>query len=324
MNKKIKIMLAIVLMGMIVGCESRETGQKKLYRLDLALRDYVCADSVKRDSVLSEYGDVAKKWGTILGLSQYDDSLIEKCANSRAVEVFTPDVVARFEKIDSIEKVIFKLEENVFKFLGDSGDRDYYAVVSPFSQSIYLSDSIMFVALNHYLGVDYPGYGYFENYQRITKTPKHLPYDIAEAIVKSKYPYQCKDGNTVLNVLLYNGAIMAAIMEIVPEADEAEAFGYSQEQLLWLKENEKEAWNALISRRLLYSTSQSDAERLVKPSPSTVILHHQCPGRAGRFIGYCIVKSFLENNKEMKVLQLLSPSFYNDNQSLIKSKYNGE
>jgi len=325
MNKKTMLMLLVVLTYIIAGCSSREeVGRIKLHRLDLALNDYEHAGSIEKDSILAEYGDVLVSWGGILGLSQSDDSLINKCAKSRAIEVFTPDVIARFDDIDSIEKVLFKLENNISKILNFSDNREYYAVVSPYTQSIYMSDSLMFVALNHYLGKDYPGYGYFENYQRITKTPKHLPYDIAEAIVKSKYPYQYRDGNTVLNVLLYNGAIMAAIMNIVPDAEEAEALGYSIDQLLWLDENEKEAWNALIGRRLLYSTSMIDADRLVKPSPSTSILHQQCPGRAGRYIGYQIVKSFLENNKEMSVSQLLSPSFYNDNQSLIKSKYNGE
>lgn len=77
----------------------------------------------------------------------------------------------------------------------------------------------------------------------------------------------------------------------------------------------------MITRKLLYSTNRLDANRLVNPSPATSILHHESPGRLGRFIGYKIVKSYVETHPDINLKWLLSPDFYNSLQSLIDSCY---
>lgn len=320
---KILVIVYVALLQVMCGCKDDKSNCMELKRLDIALSDYSILDSIGRDSVISNYEDALGVWLKIMGHNELCDSVLDVCSKTRAMKVFAPDIQCYFVAEDSVEKVLFLLEENTCNLLGDSIHRDYYSVVSPFNQSIYISDQMVFVALNHYLGEDYPGYGYFDAYQRITKTERHLPYDVAESIIQSKFPYELADGNTVCNELLYQGAVIVAVMETVPNADLAEALGYTKAQMQWVEDNEKEAWNALISRRLLYSTSKYDADRLIKPAPTTAILHQQSPGRMGRYIGFRIVKSYIDNNEVTDISELLQPSFYNNGQSLIKSKYRG-
>ena len=67
--------------------------------------------------------------------------------------------------------------------------------------------------------------------------------------------------------MLYEGALLNAVMALVPDADTSEALSLTAEQLKWLNDNEGRIWNALIGNDLLYSTSPVDATRLALPLP---------------------------------------------------------
>ncbi len=301
------------------GCSHAD--RVELLRLDRVLSLYSRADSLERDSLRQKYADELTAWMSLLG-SHLSDSALLDCSRSRSMEVFGPDVESRFDVSDSISEIISILESFRLKLFEDSAKMNYCAVVSPYRQSIYINDRYVFIALNHYLGVDYEGYSAFDSYQLMTKNPKYLPYDVAEAIVMTKYPYKRGADDKVLNVLLYHGAVIAAVMELVPNSSLTEALGYDGERMEWLACNESEVWNALVSRQLLYSSSLIDADRLVRPSPSTSLLHVQCPGRVGRYIGYRIVEQYI-NNEDVPIRRLLSREFYGDSHSLVKSGYSG-
>lgn len=326
MMKKVFVLMATISMVLVialVSCGEKGCGKIDIVRLDEKIYSYGNVGITERDEMKAEYGDALDVWCQLMGCGTAADSTLLQMSQSRVMSAFVPGVRERFTAIDSIAEVIFLLEDNIGKILNDSVERKYYTVISPFNQSVYLADSMVFVALNHYLGSDYKGYGYFEQYQRATKTARHLPYDIAEAIISTLYPFEAGESSTVLNVMLYNGAVLAAVEAVVADADIAEAMGYSADQIAWLDQNESMAWNAIITKRLLYSSSLGDADRLTRPAPSTTIVHQQSPGRLGRYIGYKIVKSYMENNSERDYVKLLQPSFYNDNQSLVLSGYNG-
>lgn len=321
MNKYILIVFALILV-FCSSCNNDNISKRDVFnRLDVALATYASIDDEKRSTVRDSLGDVIDVWFNIQGKHNVNDSTLIEYSKSRAVTVFSPDICALFDVETCNFSVILKLQDNICNHFDDSVFYDIYSVVSPYNQSIFIADNMMFVGLNHYLGADYAGYDYFEPYQRITKTPEHLVYDIAEATIIDKFPYKSKEDESVLNILLYNGAILYAIMQLVPDADLAEAMGYTQEQLSWAEDNEKNAWSALISRKLLYSTNQLDANRLVNPSPVTSILHHESPGRLGRYMGYKIVKSYVDKHPKVDLKWLLSSDFYNSMQSLIDSGY---
>lgn len=202
-------------------------------------------------------------------------------------------------------------------------ERDYAAVVYGRREAIGFSDSVMYIALNHYIDPDYPGYQRFPVYERVVKTPAQLPYDIAEALVGSQLPYQApSDGGTALSHMLYEGALACARTALVENADEAEALGYSERQYEWVLDHEAELWRELISRELLYDTDETAWRRLVSPAPVTSVLSIYSPGRAGRFLGYRMVKRYLEAHPEADLASLLSPEFYNAPDVLEKIDYN--
>lgn len=325
MARQIYYLFQMITAIMLSSCQEQHVGrQLEINRLDKALYKYYELDSLSKEGVVAEFGKAIDSWLQIQGVSEWSDSVLEQYSHTPAIELFSKDIQERFSQIDSIQRVLSVIEYNMDNQFSGNEIPKIYSVVSPYTQSIFIADSIMFVGLNHYLGDDYRGYDYFESYQRNVKTPKHMPYDVAEALISSRYPYQPKKNATVLNMLLYNGAVIYTLMNIIPNAELSESLGYNTDQLKWLVDNESEAWNALIVRKLLYSPIATDAERLVLPAPATTILHPDAPGRAGRYIGYKIVASYMNSNKDASLSDILSPSFYNSDMSLVKSGYQGQ
>lgn len=252
------------------------------------------------------------------------DSVIAAYTASKGFTAFVPPVSERFQDLDSIEEVLGEIDCNLAAELPAVTLGDIYGIIFPYNQAILQSDSIVLVALNHYLGADFEGYGYFEPYQRRNKSPRQLPYDLVEARIAYGYPEIEPGGDnhpSALNSMLYHGAVTEAKMRLVPGATEADALGYDPAQMQWAADNEANIWNALITRKLLYTTSAVEIDRLLAPSPHTAIVHHEAPGRIGRYTGYRIVRSYLQRHPDTPLSYLLSPEFYNGRTTLIDAGY---
>ena len=325
-----KILIKILLCFALLQLDACTTDEKqpaqpiKIHRLDLAMKNYVTMSPSERLALADSLVNGLNAVMAIHGIAEITDSVLMDYSQSPAVRIFTPDVETCMPDLSSIEQTLGEVERSAKELLPSIGRARYYAIVSPYNQSIYIADDVVLIALNHYLGEDYPGYSGFEKYQCAIKTQAHLPYDVVEATICTEFPYQPSSDALVLNRLLYEGAIVESMMQLLPDADLAEIMGCDAQGMKWLQENEAQAWNALISRKLLYSSSIADADKLVNPSPSTTILHPDSPGRVGRFIGYKIVKAYLKNNPNVSLEDILSPEFYNSRQSLIASQYAGK
>ena len=258
----------------------------------------------------------------VIGADTVSDGALRSWAASQPVRVFTPDVDSVFPSLAPVEAglgaVLYAASEENLSL----PRRSYAAVVWGRPESVVFCDSVMLIALNHYLGSDYPGYSHLPVYRRVMKDPSRLPVDIAEALVATEYPYRAGEGATVLSRLLYEGALNEARLRLAG-CSEAEALGYTKDEYNALLEHEEQLWQALVAKQLLYSTLPADAERLVDPAPSTPLLSAMAPGRAGRFLGWRIVRAYLKHHPRTSLTELLSPSFYNSESTLRSSSYVG-
>lgn len=258
----------------------------------------------------------------VTGAPSATDSALGAWAASRAVRVFTPDVDSVFPSLRDTELALGRILANAASEGLRLPHRSYAAVVWGRPESMVFCDSLMLIALNHYLGSDYPGYSHLPSYSRAMKTPRQLACDMAEALVGNGYPYARTAESTVLSRLLYEGSMAEARVRLCG-VGAARALGYDDATYDSLLAHESELWQLLVSRGLLYSTLPSDAERLVAPAPSVPSLAQNVPGRAGRFIGHRIVCAYQRRHPEAGLEFLLSPGFFNSDSTLRLSGYTG-
>lgn len=288
-------------------------------RLDLSIAGYTGGNDVI-DSMRPGLEALSQVTGSDLTF----DSALAAYSNTRGVKVFSPDIQRILPSLSSAEMSLGEIKYYLATELPGVKMPAVYGIVSTSDQySVYNVGDVMLVGLNHYLGENYEGYRSFETYRRKVKTIDHLPLDVAEALVSQAYPYQpVAEGNpTLLSQLLYSGAVTEAKHRLLPSLSDRELLDYDEQEWKWLEDNERPGWNSMIGRDMIYNVDPVLADRMLLPSPATVALHQDAPGRAGRYYGYKIVKSYLKAHPDVSLEKLLSPSFYNSTSTLKDSRY---
>ena len=85
----------------------------------------------------------------------------------------------------------------------------------------------------------------------------------------------------------------------MPFKSEASRIGYSEEEYTWAQLNESEIWSYFVDRDLLFSTDTSLSNRFIAQAPFSKFyleLDNESPGMLGRYLGWQIVRQFMENN----------------------------
>lgn len=305
---------ALFAVGSACSGSHGDASPEPLLRLDRAL----VTDSVLSPEMAAGWADMASAMGF--------DGPHSDFASLPAVELFEADVERMMPPLDSVETVLGRLRANLAAELPRIGWQRTFAIVWPYNQSVtYGADGSVLVALNHYLGADYPGYkGRFPEYIAANKRPAMLPVDVAEALVRSEYGFTADPDTppTLLSRMLHEGALILAMKSALPDGTPLDALlGISPEQARWLTDNEAAVWHTMMERQMVYNSDPALADRLLGRSPVSSAIGPEVPGRAATYIGLRIVEAYRRQNPDVTVSRMLSPDFYNSNQSLIDSRY---
>ena len=95
---------------------------------------------------------------------------------------------------------------------------------------------------------------------------------------------------------------------LLPHELETIKIAYTEKELSWVKENELYIWQYFVERQVLYKTDPEWVQRFLEPAPFSKFylqLDNESPGRVGRWIGWQIVRSFVNQNPEISVEELL-------------------
>lgn len=308
----------------ITGCgRSRYVDPQPIVRLDRILVSYDRYDTQLQTALLDSMRPELSAMFAVLGIDSVTPSVLDHWCRSRVVEVFQPAVDSVYPDLDAVSRQIGHIIEAARTELPAIPPLAFASVVWGNPRPVVRVDTVMLIALNHFLGVDYPGYAQWPDYRRTGKTPEMLPYAVASALAASQYPMEAGSDATLLSWMLYEGALVEARMRLVPDAQLDAALGYTPEQLKYAEEHLADIWQEMSVKRMIYDTDPLLIDRMVTPAPSSPVMLTQAPGRIGCYVGYRIIKAYLSKFPGIPLYQLLSEDFYADQQSLIKSGFSG-
>lgn len=164
------------------------------------------------------------------------------------------------------------------------------------AKAIY-ADSLALVSLDCYLGEKHRYYVDFPEYQRIEFNQNQILPDLVESFSFGKISQPEKN---LLGLMILYGKKLYLKDALIPEYSDAAKIAYTEEQIAWCKENESEMWSYLIENKLLYDNNQKNEFRFIEPAPFSrfyLEIDNESPGRVGQWIGWQIVRSFMENNE---------------------------
>ncbi len=325
---KLPVIALLLACAIFPGCRrSTETANVSPDSIAIApvhriMHRYASADSAQRQRLLAGNRPEIEAFMKLVADTPLTEERVSGWSWSLPVLKFTPDVDSIYPDTSAVARAVGTVLARTRNAGLELPRRRYASVVWGKPQSIIFVDSVMLIALNHYLGAEYEGYSHFPLYSRLVKEPAIMPFDIDEALIATAYPFAGPSDATALQHMLYQGALTAAKIEATGTGNPALALGYRPEQMAFLTDNEALLWSNMVERDLLYDKSASTIDRLIAPGPTTRLLDPRCPGRAGRYIGYRIVEAYRRNHPEATLPFLLSPEFYTSSTVLDEASYN--
>ena len=192
--------------------------------------------------------------------------------------------------------------------------------VNGFKFPFYASDSIIAIGLESYLGSNCRFYKLLQlpKFRTYTMSKEYIIVDCIKALTYKKFEFKY-NSNNVLSNMIYEGKIMYFIDAILPEIDDTLKIEFSKKQMDWCINNESKMWSFLIDKKILFSTDSKDINKLINDGPFTSIFNKESPAKTGVWIGWQIVKNFMDKNKNITLQQLMKEN--DENEILSLSKY---
>lgn len=292
-------------------------------------------------------------------IEQFQDSLVEVKSKSELVGILTRQPLIRdyiFRRTEYPDDSVFinelysrftnphldTLASEVKRVFGDLSQlkaefeeaftnlKSYYpdfnppkiqTVLSGLDTDMLVTDSLIIVSLDFYLG---RGAKYRpQMYTYLLR--KYDPDDVVPAVlliygISNQYNKTNLNDKTVLAEMISYGKSFYFARHMLPCVPDSTFIWYTPEEIAGVRQNKDLIWARFIESQVLFATSQMVKKDYLGERPITIQVGEKCPGRIGQWVGWEIVKSYMNSHTDVTLPQLMQ---MDDAQTFFKeSRYN--
>ncbi|AUC16221.1 gliding motility lipoprotein GldB [Tenacibaculum sp. SZ-18] len=227
-----------------------------------------------------------------------DSVWLNKIQNKDEQELFA-ETQKIYPNLTSLEKQL----EQLFQYVKYYDENFQEPVVISMLTNVDYENRVLFdselllISLDCYLGATHKFYIDFPEYIRQNNREEHIIVDVANAIINKQMNPNSE--RSFINKMIYEGKKMAVLDSYLPNVSDREKIGYTQKKFDWAMSSEEDIWKYFIERELLYDTNAKLNKRFLDIAPFSKFYlgeDHLSPGRIGVWIGWQIVRSYMENN----------------------------
>ena len=227
-------------------------------------------------------------------------------------------VQSMFANVDSLQDALNEGFSRLHYLYPDWEIPSVYLFVSGFNSSVMYCEDIIGVGVDMYLGSDYPYYNQVVyDYQKQTMRKACIAGDILGTYLAYHISYNSKY-NRLLEQMIFRGKQLFLLGELLPDEPAWELIGYSKEQWDWCEMYEQAIWNRMMEKRDLFKTESMLINSYLNDGPFTAEISQESPGRLGLWVGWRIVDSYMTNNKDVTLIELMGES---DAQKILEQSY---
>ncbi|PVY39244.1 gliding motility lipoprotein GldB [Pontibacter virosus] len=193
--------------------------------------------------------------------------------------------------------------------------------VSGLNQDLFVSDSLLVFGIDFFIGKDASyrpdTYDYIlKRYERPNMVPA------AMLLLSNRYNKTKFLERSLLAEMVNTGKAYYFVKSIMPCAPDSTIIGYSGQQLADVRHNEGRIWAHFVEQKLLYEKSPFVVNKYIGERPNTPEIDATSPGRLGTWVGWQIVRRYMERNPKVTLQELMADD---DHQKIFnESKYKPE
>ncbi|MHA7056227.1 gliding motility lipoprotein GldB [Aquimarina sp. M1] len=251
--------------------------------------------------------DVKAKYPFFFPKENNDSIWIQKTKDTIQLEI-NQEVEKAFSNLSKEKEQLESLLQHIKYYFPEVTVPRVITVTSnvDYQRKVILSDNLLIISLDTYLGADHHFYGGIQAYLKDRFVRGQIVPDVAT--VYAKQLVEVPRDRTFLANMIYYGKEIYLKNLFLPNFPDSQKLAYTEDQLEWAIANEEEIWRYFIDRQLLYSTEADLLPRFLYPGPFSKFyleeIDKEAPDRIGQYIGWKIVSSYMENNN-VSLRQLL-------------------
>ncbi|MBL30856.1 MAG: gliding motility lipoprotein GldB [Flavobacteriaceae bacterium] len=275
----------------------------------------------KFNSVSKTNLDNLKKNYPFLFPKQFDDDFWIKKTNDNIYKLLSSAVNEKFNNLDLLSDNIEKTFKHLKYEFPEIKTPRIITVINnvDYQNKIILADSLLFISIDTYMGSENKLYQGIPEYIRSSMSYEFILPDIIGKF-SQKFNKNSKN-KTFISKMIYHGKNIYFKDIILPSHSDMLINEYTKKQYDWIIENEAFVWRYFIEKELLFVNDEKLHDRFLMRAPFSKFyleIDNDSPPRIGRWIGWQIVKSFVNNNPEMSLSKLMSTP---NEEIFNKSKY---
>ncbi len=215
-----------------------------------------------------------------------------------------------FQDVSDIEKQVSDAYTYIHHYFPEVKLPEIYFYVSGFNRAVMMNDKFIAISTDLYLGSNYPAYkDYTYEYMLYDMRRECVATDLVSTTLFRMFVMNSSQYRLMDN-MLFRGKVMYLLSVVMPNEKPENLMGYTPEQWKWSKKYEKEIWAAIIDQKDLFSTDVQLIRKYMNDAPFTAPVSQESPGRLGTWIGWQIVKSYMEKNTQISLTDLMKDNNY--------------
>jgi len=123
-------------------------------------------------------------------------------------------------------------------------------------------------------------------------------------IIDDLYPEKAVD-QPMIDQMIEKGKRMYVLDKLLPFVPDTLKTGYTANQLKGAYDHEGDIWNFFLTNNLLYNIDPSIQKNYLQDGPKTEELGEASPGFIGMFVGWQIVKKYMEKHGNLPFNELM-------------------
>ena len=287
-KKKYNILILLI----TVSCVETNIKDFKTINIERFERIFYNSDSASLENVIDKYPYFfPKKYTNEVWINRLNDP-IQKEIFSEIDKEFNNLVLLEDQISSFFEKnKYFFPKQNHPKIITINTDINYF-------NKIILTDSILLIGLDNYLGSDHRFYENIPEYIREDLNKNKIISDIAEEYALKLIPKM--NFYTFLDKIIFYGKILYYKDVTIENYSDRLKIGYSDKKMKWALKNEYNTWVYFIENEILYDPDNKLNSRFIDDAPFSrfyLDFDNESSEMIGKFIGWRIIKSYMKYNK---------------------------
>jgi hypothetical protein len=276
--------------------------------------------SIPLDDLRNGLKSIQSRYLFFLGTELDDSSKLsdmkDYLMNPRNID-FNKAVQQKFINLATIEKDLAEGFRHVKYYFPQVNIPRVYSYISggDYENPVVTTDSVMIIAIDTYLGNDFKPYlaDGIPVYKVQRMSPENIVPDCMRSMINSLVGANMSL-NSFLDEIVDAGKHIYILDAFIPAIPGNLKIDYTTEQFNWILKNESHVWSAIIENRMLYSSDGQTLRTFMSDGPFTPAFGKESPPRLGEWIGWQIVRSYMDNHPEISLQQLIQK---NDAQEIL-------